>query len=159
MNQPSHNGNRFTVCPATPTVYSPITGIIPVSNRFIVLCFSTILFSSYACRNAPPTFSQITSGLITVRLFDTVVCSTRIFYAPLDVSLENSPFQRALRLLSSNLKIHQPGNQIHLGYAVPYLRFIQSTHSTGKFFPPMLRTNGILGEVDALGFEPRTYGL
>lgn len=45
-----------------------------VSNMFIVLCLSLCFplscFSHDAYRSAPPTFLQITSGLITVRLFD-----------------------------------------------------------------------------------------
>lgn len=38
-NHPNHNGNRFTVCPATSTEYSPKTRGFRVSNMFIVLCF------------------------------------------------------------------------------------------------------------------------
>ena len=38
-NHPNHNGNRFTVCPATSTEYSPKTRTPRVSNMFIVLCF------------------------------------------------------------------------------------------------------------------------
>lgn len=38
-NHPNHNGNRFTVCTATSTEYSPITRKPRVSNMFIVLCF------------------------------------------------------------------------------------------------------------------------
>lgn len=38
-NHPNHNGNRFTVCHATSTEYSPRTRKNRVSNRFIVLCF------------------------------------------------------------------------------------------------------------------------
>ena len=37
-NQPNHNGNRFTVCPATSTEYSPKTQTLWVSNDFFVLC-------------------------------------------------------------------------------------------------------------------------
>lgn len=38
-NHPNHNGNRFTICPATSTEYSPKTRGFRVSNMFIVLCF------------------------------------------------------------------------------------------------------------------------
>lgn len=39
VEPPEPEGNRFTVCAATSTEYSPRTGNSPVSNRFIVLCF------------------------------------------------------------------------------------------------------------------------
>ena len=66
-NHPNHNGNRFTVCPATSTEYSPITRKNRVSNRFIVLCFplSSFLYLRYA-------YWQPGGFLITV------VCSTSI---------------------------------------------------------------------------------
>ena len=72
-NHPNHNGNRFTVCPATSTEYSPITRKNRVSNRFIVLCFPL-----------STSFSAVDSLDIFMRL-------------SLVVPFKNSLFQRALR--------------------------------------------------------------
>ena len=57
-----------------------------------------------------------------------------------------------------NSEIYQPGNQIHLGYAVSHLPLpppraqleVFSTHVTDEWH---------LEEMEALGFEPRTCGL
>ena len=44
LNHPNHNGNRFTVCPATSTEYSPKTRTPRVSKVFYVLCLNTRRF-------------------------------------------------------------------------------------------------------------------
>ena len=103
-----------------------------VSNRFIVLCFPL-----------STSFSAVDSLDIFMRLWT--------------VSLENSFINvRCVNIFNS--EIYQPGNQIHLGYAVSHLNLPNPHAQLEVFFHPYygwmaFRRNG------SSGFEPRTYGL
>lgn len=50
------------------------------------------------------------------------------------------------------------GNQIHLGYAVSHLN-LPNLHTQLEVFSTHITDEWHLEEMEALGFEPRTYGL
>lgn len=57
-----------------------------------------------------------------------------------------------------NSEIYQLGNQIHLGYAVSHLN-LSNLHTQLEVFSTHITDEWHLEEMEALGFEPRTYGL
>ena len=50
------------------------------------------------------------------------------------------------------------GNQIHLGYAVSHLN-LPNPHAQLEVFSTHITDEWHLEEMEALGFEPRIYGL
>lgn len=122
-NHPNHNGNRFTVCPATPTEYSPRTRTPRVSNDFFVLCVPLGCFM-------PCQPHGVVSDIIMP--FDFML-------------LENSlPSMRACDGLLKLRNIYRTGNQIK-HKPMPLHTFTHSDSHTliRKFFLPIKRMGSI----------------
>lgn len=124
-NHPNHNGNRFTVCPATSTEYSPKTRKTRVSNMFIVLCFPLDCFM--LCQS-----HRVVSDIIMP--FGAILCFLK---TPL-------PSMRACDGLLKLRNIYRTGNQIK-HKPMPLHTFAHSDSHTliRKFFLPIKRMGSI----------------
>lgn len=72
--------------------------------------------------------------------------------------LLKTPFINVRCVNIFNSEIYQPGNQIHLGYAVSHIN-LPNPHTQLEVFSTHITDEWHLEEMEALGFEPRTYGL
>lgn len=125
VEPPEPESNRFTVCTATSTEYSPKTRAPRVSNMFIVLCFPLDCFM--LCQP-----HRVVSDIIMP--FGTILCFLK---TPL-------PSMRACDGLLKLRNIHRTGNQIK-HKPMPLHIFAHSDSHTliRKFFLPIKRMGSI----------------
>ena len=69
-----------------------------------------------------------------------------------------TPFINVRCVNAFNSEIYQPRNQIHLSYAVSHIN-LPNPHAQLEVFSTDITDEWHLEEMEALGFEPRTYGL
>lgn len=123
VEPPEPESNRFTVCTATSTEYSPKTRAPRVSNMFIVLCFPL----GCLCRASPTKLFRILLCLLTLCFLKTPLSS-----------------MRACDGLLKLRNIYRTGNQIK-HKPMPLHTFAHSDSHTliRKFFLPIKRMGSI----------------
>lgn len=123
VEPPELLSNRFTVCPATSTEYSPITRKPRVSNMFIVLCFPLGCFMPWQSH-----------GVVSDLDINVFIDNDKTFYTSLENFLSSTcTYWRQFN--SETVPNGEPSSSNGLRRYAPFVKIIH-IHSFSSFFCP-----------------------